>query len=555
MPSAVTFPADASAPAVDEGLPARARLEAVVAFVAAGIFYMALYGEVPYHDAPRFIAQVNGGRFVWDVAHILLQPATLLWHWYLGFGESASQSQKHIHTFSTALGAGIFYATMIRLGIPRWQRICAVALVAGSASVIILAPSAHMKLVTYPFLNGAIYYAVVWEKKLASGLRVGDRDLLIAAVLLAIATAFLASCLAAAPFITIAAVLVRVKSGSSRRDAVISGVKFAALCGALFFALACISFILFSGQPLSLQGLSAALSDKADLGPKPMSMAVRLARTVFGTANNLINAPVLGATMRAWLGGEIADLRPYYASLAEQLLPWSIMLVLIVVTYAVAIRAAVRGAACLMLLAFLAGAQTWTIYYSLNDPEHWFLLTVPTFLLLLTTFPAAVTRWVMPVAAVLVVGTNLWVTALPTARYPLARYQAEVAGTFGSRDLLVSFAAYPGEPYLGFFYLPDVARLRLDQLLEASPTPAAFYEAADQHIRDAIARGGRVVAFGVFDPKNWDAPWPNMARLGMTKAKFLAHFSDVFNVRPLDDIAELKVSEITLRENRALPRP
>ena len=52
---------------------------ALAALAAAG-FYVSLYGQLPYHDVIRFIAQIDSGKFVWDMGHVWLQPTTLLWH-------------------------------------------------------------------------------------------------------------------------------------------------------------------------------------------------------------------------------------------------------------------------------------------------------------------------------------------------------------------------------------------------------------------------------------------------------------------------------------------
>jgi len=61
----------------------RALLEPLLVFLAAGTFYVALYGELPYHDVQRFVSQIESGRYVWDMGHVWLQPVTLLWHKYI----------------------------------------------------------------------------------------------------------------------------------------------------------------------------------------------------------------------------------------------------------------------------------------------------------------------------------------------------------------------------------------------------------------------------------------------------------------------------------------
>ncbi len=150
---------------------ALARAEPLLAFLLALAFYASLYARLPYHDVARFVAQIESNRFVWDIGHIFLQPATLLWHRWLGFGETAVMSQKHINSFATAAAIGIFYALLMRLRLPAWQRILAAALLAGSCSVITLAPTGHMKLLAFPFINAGLYALVVWEQRLAAGER------------------------------------------------------------------------------------------------------------------------------------------------------------------------------------------------------------------------------------------------------------------------------------------------------------------------------------------------------------------------------------------------
>ena len=149
----------------------RARAEPLLAFLPALAFYASLYARLPYHDVARFVNQIESNRFVWDIGHIFLQPATLLWHRWLGFGETAVMSQKHINSFATAAAIGVFYALLMRLRLPVWQRILAAALLAGSCSVITLAPTRHMKLLAFPFINAGLYALIMWEQRVAAGER------------------------------------------------------------------------------------------------------------------------------------------------------------------------------------------------------------------------------------------------------------------------------------------------------------------------------------------------------------------------------------------------
>lgn len=519
-------------------------LEAFCAFLVGGLFYVGLYGELPYHDVARFASQVESGVYVWDIGHFFLQPATLLWHKYLGFGESAQDSQKHINTFATAAGIGVFYALTQFMGIVRWQRIAATILLMGSTSLIILAPSGHMKLLAFPFVNAALYFAVAWERGRAEDGLPHWRELLLAAAFLAIAAAFLASCLATAPFATMAVLFASLRHGDGWRASFLRATVFAGACGMLFVLLACFGLAVFAGQPVGIEGLRASISHKNSLLSQSPSLSMRLARAVFGSVNNIVGAPDIGSIGRAWLHGEIPSLPPYLPRLLPQLLPWFAMLVLLAVIYLRAAIRAVTGPISLMLVAFLLGAQSWTLYWSLNDPEHWFQLTVPTLLLFLTLFSSATIRLVLPIWAGVTLAFNLWVTALPQATYPLSRYQGELQSQYTDRDLLVYFAAYPGGPNLGFFDLGQIPGLKLDLLFADSGNAEQFFGEADRQIAEARLRGGRVIVFGVFDPENTDAPWPTLTPMGMSKTRLFGYFRQHYTIRPLGSIAEMPAWEI-----------
>lgn len=515
-------------------------LELLLAFLAAGALYVALYSQVPYHDAGRFAAQVNSGHFVWDIGHIFMQPATLLWHEYLGFGEPAMLSQKHINTFATALAVAVFYGMTLRLRFPLWQRVAASVLVATSCSVMILAPTAHMKLLAFPFVNAALLCGIVWEQEMRRPGAAPMRALIGCAALLALAAAFLASALATAPFATLAVLLAARRAGLGWKAAFGRAVLFAVVCGGLFLVCAGFGFITFSGQPLTLDGLAASVVGKADLRPTSFSLAAGVAAVVFGTPNNLVAAPVLGSVGRAWITGQVPSLRPFLGVLAEQAIPWGATLVLLAVIYLKAARGVLSGRVSLLTVAFLCGAQAWTIYYRLIDPEHWFQLTVPTVLLFLTLFPRRAIRLVLPPWAAITASVNLAVIGIPLATYPLARYQAQILQMFTPRDLVLLFGTYPGGPWVGYYRLPGTPFVKLDQLLAHSPDPDAFYRALAARIGQTLTNGGKVVAFDILDPDNWNAPWSELPREGVTKSDLIGFFHDHFRVEPLPSIGGMK---------------
>jgi hypothetical protein len=520
--------------------------ETLLAALAAAVLYVSLYGELPYHDVARFAAQINSGRFVWDIGHILLQPATLLWHVYLGFGETAEASQKHINTFATAAGIGVFHALLQWLDVPRWKRVCATAVVAASYSLIILAPSGHMKLLAFPFVNASLFMLMRWEprRRTPSGIGV-DGCFLAGAVLLALAAAFLASALATAPFAGLAVLATRLRDGAGWPRAVAAAGLFAAVCGAMFVLLACAGYAEFAGDMPSLHGLTASVAGKADLKPPAYGAAATLARLAFGTINNLIAAPDLGTVLRARIAGEIASLAPYRSILLFEVVPWLAVSALVAGIYLATARALLGGARLLMPAAFLCGAQTWTVYYGLNDPEHWFQLTVPTVILFLAALPPRFTRIALPPWAVLTVAVNVGMFGLPYAAYPLNRYEQALRRTFSANDLLISFAAYPGGPSLGFFDLPGVPGLMLDARLSQSADVNAFFDGIDREIAAALARHGRVVVIGnVLDPYDWNAPWADLPARGIGKQQLIDFFQSRYSVKPAGSIAEMKAWEI-----------
>lgn len=528
---------------VDRTQPAaRLRLaETIAAFILAAIFYRLLYSQMPYHDVARFENQVNSGQFVWDIAHIFMQPATLLWHRWLGFGESAIDSQRHINTFATAVAVAIFYALLQRLRLPPWQRIIATALVAGSASVVTLAPTGHMKLLAFPFVNAALYLGVVWERERAPRLWIG------CAAMLGVAASFLVSALATGPFATIAVLIVSRRAGDPWSVAVRRAVVFGAIALLLFLALACFGFITFSGLPLTLEGLRQSVTAKADLKPPNYALVLSLARLVFGTATNITAAPALNDIGRALISGQAHSAAPFYRVLAEQSLPVLLTLLLLAGIYLRSAIALVRGVACAVPIAFVLGAQAWTIYYGVDDPEHWFQLTAPTVLLFLLLFPMTIQRWLLPLWAGTAVAANLAFVAVPVALYPLDRYQTEMAARFTPRDLVIDFIAFPGRPWGGLFTLPHVPRLEPDALAREIADNTAYFAIMQKHIDDAFARGGHVYVLDVLDPNAWDAPWPELYRHHITKPALFGFFTSHFDIRYVGRMAEVKAWELAPR--------
>ncbi len=312
--------------------------------MAAGCFYVALYGELPFHDAAGLSDKVNSGRYLWDIAHIFMQPATLLWHRLLGFGETAEQSQKHINTFATAAAIAIFHYTLCRLNVPALHRVLSSLLLAASCSLITLAPSGHMKLLAFPFVNAALFLLIVWERE--SPEPGASRRLVGCAIFLGLGGAFLASSLATIPFATAAVFIISARHRRSLASAVANVILFGGVCTIVFGACVAFGYIAFAGQPITIAGLHNSVALKAGMRPSasaPTISIISLARLAFGTVNNFVAAPDLGAVFRAFLGGQIDDLRPYIPRLFWQTMPVGATCGLLAFIYVRTVRSVARA--------------------------------------------------------------------------------------------------------------------------------------------------------------------------------------------------------------------
>ena len=119
---------------------------------------------------------------------------------------------------------------------------------------------------------------------------------------LGLGAAFLASVLATLPFVGLAILAARRRAGGPWRAALGEAIGFGIVCGAFVLACAAFGYITFAGLPLTLGGLEQSVVAKADLRPGFFGLEDAVGRAVFGIANNLIAAPVLGSVGRAWLG-------------------------------------------------------------------------------------------------------------------------------------------------------------------------------------------------------------------------------------------------------------
>jgi hypothetical protein len=522
--------------------------EALLAMVIAALVYYALQGQLPYHDAQRFTNQVSGGVFVWDIGHILLQPTAMLLHQWSG--ADPVTTLKMLSSLSTAAAVGLFHLLLLRLDLPRWQAVLGTLILAGCCSVLTLAPSAHPKLAAFPFVNGAFLCLCISERR-------GTRStslLVLGGVLLALGAGFLASVLATAPFVALAILFAARRDGADWGVALGRAAITGGACGLVFLIIVCAGYVLLTGNGLSWAGLIGSVGGKADLRPAPIPLAVHLARVVFGTVNNLVAVPGLGATAQAWMRGQIPSLRPY-AGLLPILALWLMTGLLVAAIYLRAAIALLHRRPCFIPVAFLCGAQTWTIWYGLNDPEHWFQLTAPTIVLFLTTMPAIAIRAILPAWAAIATAANFALLAAPVAAYPLAANEAKLAQMLGPKDLLVLFVSYPGRPHAGFFAMPGVKTLPVDLRLRESGAPVdSVLQGINAELQQTLQGGGRVLVADMLDPYDWEAPWMALLGQGVTKKRLEQALLDSRSAQRLENVGGIKLWELRPFHTAAVQR-
>lgn len=510
----------------------------VLAAVFATLLYVGLQGQLPYHDAARFTNQVASDAFVWDIAHVLLQPTVLLVHRL--FGGDPVLALKFCSSIASGVAVGLFHYLLQRLEVPRWQAVVATLALAASCSVLTLAPSAHPKLVAFPFVNAALLCLCIVERDRRTDLKL----VLGGGALLGIAAAYLASALAVVPFAALALLLLGRRAGLSWASSFWRAVGFGAVAGAVFFvAVGGTLFPILHLYPTP-SGLAEAVAGKADLKPASLPIAVHLARVVFGTINNLVSTPGLGATAQAWMRGQIGSLTPY-SWLLPWLLLWLVAGVFVAMIYVAAARALLSGRACLVPCAFLAGAQAWTVWYGLNDPEHWFQLTAPTLVLLFLAVPARLVTWALSAWTALAVSVNLAFLALPVATYPLIAEETALASRLRPNDLVLYFVSYPGRPYLGNFRMPERRMFAVDEeLLKRSASLSAGLDTINAQIAQTYQDGGRVLVADILDPLDWDAPWMSLLAKHVTKEQLYKGLLASRTAVPLEDAGGIKLWEL-----------
>lgn len=535
-------------------------------FLATLAAYIALYSHLRTDDTIRFISEVMEGEFEWDASHLLMQPATALWHQLLnlvgvhalfsqkmisGVPDSMNDalfSQRTINSVSAAASYAIFYLLLRRLGIDPFRRVVLVLIAASSVYMLMLGTSGHMKLTTAPWLAAALYCCVLWEGAMndPSRSRRAYRHYLIGgAGFLALATCFLINAVVVLPFLAIAMLAVLL-----RRKEPLAGIGAVALVFTAIYAAVVVPVFwggyLLSPEASAGKGFLQFLLEKQGTAARPVtSLALAVAQTAYSMIRNFVALDDLGPVARAWLNGDLAFDASYLPAIAKDALYAALTGLVLAATYLhTAIRAPKFESPALTPAAFLLGGVAFGLWWNHHEAEFFFQITLPTLVMAAFVRPVKPARWVLAGWAALLVTANVVEKAVPRAAYPMSRYERALGATFGANDLFIIFSEWSGRPQLSQFRLPNIPKWYLDKEFGLSGSVVELFRRTRVLIDASHRRGGRVIVFRMLDERDWDAPWSKLPRMGLSKRRLRDFFEDGYRVVPLGELAEIKVWEI-----------
>lgn len=517
----------------------------------AVLLYAGLASELPIDDARRYRAGVEAGVFEWDAAHLLMQPAAVLWHRWAGFGAPALVSQQRFNAVSAGIALGIFHLLLERLGLAAARRLALTALAAMSFNVLCLATSGHIKLAAFPFLALALYHGALWERERWAGRPGGDGRLTAASAALGLAAAFLLNSAVVAPFLGLAAFAVILRTGGGARRAAAGMLRVGAVSGATALLIVGGAYPLVTPPPHDLGGFAGFLLAKAAAAGEAESAVESVARGGFGVVQNFVYLGDFGAVAREWLAGRLPDSgwsRGALLAQAAAFLAAAALLGAALLGAAARLARGPAGGARTVPWAFLLGAVAFAIPWNLNEADFYFQITLPV-VLLLASAPAPRPRRLELAFLALVAATVLGGWSLPRRDYPLQRYQAELQAGLAERDLAVYWFDYGGGPSLIFFDLPGLERLHPDRLHRENGGERFFPELA-RRLDERLAAGDRVLLFGLLDGRWWNAPWPRLRSEGLSPARFEGFFRQRYEVLERGPVAEIPCWELRPRARR-----
>jgi hypothetical protein len=508
---------------------------AVLAAVAA--FYIWLLSPIRVDDAQRYIDELSANQFFWDLGHVWMQPLALLFHRLTRGALGIVGSLEAVNVMSVAVGCAVFYDLLRRCGHSIGQAALACLLVASSFNILTLGPTAHIKLLVFPALALSLRHAVLWERALDEG-KTSVWHGVAAGWWLGVGANLLVSVLPAGLFM----VLLMLVHLRLQRYGWLAAIGRVLPC-ALAMGVAGAGLLLLAYVTASASGSSHAanfmgfvfggLKEKQDLHVGLAGWREVPFRFLFALTNNFIYLPSLGQLGRAWLWHMLPDISPAMRSLLVQAGAAALTLSVIVAAVFIAARKLFRpGAGLLMATAFVVGAASFSIYYNLNDPEHWFQFTLPLIFLALQAGYGWLRGLTLAVWLPVLLTVNMAGYGVPKALFKLEQRQQEMAATLGAKGLYVGYAAYPGEPDSSLFDLGGIERFPLDLVLEkqAQGNTARLFELLDQRVAETFQRGGRVLVFRAVDTLDWRGPAMQMALGGMTQTQLRTHLGRKFEI-------------------------
>lgn len=515
----------------------RLLLEAGLATLLVAAGYAWLLSPIMVDDVQRYIEELGADRFFWDLGHVWMQPLALLVHRLTGGALGIVGTLEAVNVASVALGCGVFYDLLRRCGHSVLRSTLGTALVAISFNLVVLGPTAHIKLMVFPPLALALRHAVLWERAVDEG-SPWRWHAIASGVWLGVAANLLVSVLPAGVVLAFV-MLVQLRRrdgawGSALQRALPYGVALtlsgAGALGAAYLTARWTDSTTAAGL---MDFVFGGLKDKQDLHVGFAGWKETPFRFVYSLVNNFAYLPSIGPLGRAWLWGMLPGVQPVALSLAWQAAVAALSCgVLAGVVVMALMRLRLRAPGVLAALSYVAGATAFSAYYNLNDPEHWFQFTLPLVFMAVHLSKVWLDRLVLGVWLATLTVVNLGAYGVPKATFDLAGRQAELQRELGPQGLYVGYAAYPGEPDSSLFDTPGVERFRIDliQLKEAGRDKRRLLELLDARIDAAFARGARVLVFRALDPYDWRGPVMQVALEGLHRNELRSHLEGRYRI-------------------------
>lgn len=514
-------------------------------FLCVALTYMLLIAEVPVDDEASFVGRVARQALRFDLAYPWLLPFLQLVVDAFESIASPLAVLKAVNVISASAGFSIFALTLRRSGLSTFVACMTILFAALSFNFVSLAPTGHPKMLSFPFLCGALHFAVEWERQ--QGLRV-RKPLVFSGILLGIASLFLVNSLVVTPF-GVMVIFLRQKFHASKElwSAVNDAVIWAFLAVGVFLLGLLLAALV---QGLHLENLGHLLESKSASGGSSENLTVMFARAVFATVFGIIGLQGMGSTIRAVMAGLVDD----YAKVVFGLLPSLLAFVLVGMTlswvYFRAITLLVIGRTLKPIgfpLAFIVGFVVFGIFWQLNEAEFWYQIIAPTYLIASLVVSSPLGRRIFAGLLVFVVLYNLLYFSIPRRNYPLDSYRESAASRYTANDLVLYFSAYPGRPTFSFIAGGVRSKVSVDELFLRDRAMSALILNLGLSIDRSLQTGGEVHVFEIFDEDNWDAPWLSLIGKGFDRRAFMAEMHGRYCIERLGEQYGLKVWSIEMR--------